>query len=94
MLLPLRSLQAQGSSNLGQADVLAKRISLGMGGRFRGLRQREAGKQGNACDCGVFSLLFAEALARGQDPADVSQGQATAMRSRMRDTILKLAQRK
>mmetsp|Transcript_102080 Transcript_102080/g.288285 ORF Transcript_102080/g.288285 Transcript_102080/m.288285 type:complete len:214 (+) Transcript_102080:97-738(+) len=84
---------SMGTSNLPQARQIARKMVPAMcpGSTQSEVRVCDAGKQDNSCDCGVFSLLFAEALARGTDPASATPGQASALRRRMHETVWRLA---
>lgn len=77
---------SMGTGNLHTAQLLASKLAL-----KTEVRVAPAGKQQNACDCGVFALLFAEALCRDKDPKDVTQAQAEAARKHMASHIWRLA---
>mmetsp|Transcript_69940 Transcript_69940/g.109416 ORF Transcript_69940/g.109416 Transcript_69940/m.109416 type:complete len:85 (-) Transcript_69940:53-307(-) len=83
-----------GTSNHEQAVRLARKLlpAMGGGGQER-VQVCEAGKQDNQSDCGVFTLLFAERLAQGNDPARVTCDQAAQMRSQMHETIKALSKK-
>ncbi|CAK9040334.1 Probable sentrin-specific protease 8 (Deneddylase) (Sentrin/sumo-specific protease senp8) [Durusdinium trenchii] len=76
---------SMGSGNLHQAQLLASKLCSAR------VSVAPAGKQQNACDCGVFTLLFAEALSRGENPKDITQAQADEARNRMASKIRSLA---
>eukprot|EP00927_Polykrikos_kofoidii_P070714 TRINITY_DN67118_c0_g1_i1.p1 TRINITY_DN67118_c0_g1~~TRINITY_DN67118_c0_g1_i1.p1 ORF type:complete len:233 (-),score=48.43 TRINITY_DN67118_c0_g1_i1:52-702(-) len=85
---------SMGTSNLSQATELAQKLLPAMGGTGgQDVRPAvcEAGKQDNQSDCGVFALLFAEAIARGGDVATVGPRDAARLRQRIQDTVQKLA---
>ncbi|CAL1154892.1 unnamed protein product [Cladocopium goreaui] len=77
---------SMGTGNLHTAQLLAAKLAP-----KTEVRVAPAGKQQNACDCGVFALLFAEALCRDKDPKDVTQAQAEAARKHMASHIWRLA---
>merc|ERR1712187_147308 len=80
---------SMGTANHGQATCLARKLLPMMGGTGKEkVSVCEAGKQDNQSDCGVFTLLFAEALARGTRPGDVSCADAAQMRRTMYDSIM------
>ncbi|CAJ1407612.1 unnamed protein product [Effrenium voratum] len=78
-----------GGGNLRQAERIAAKLRPAMASH-PGEAPAPAPAQENACDCGVFTLLFAEALARHGDPAKVTQREASEARMRMKKQILAL----
>eukprot|EP00928_Gymnodinium_smaydae_P091846 TRINITY_DN75607_c0_g1_i1.p1 TRINITY_DN75607_c0_g1~~TRINITY_DN75607_c0_g1_i1.p1 ORF type:complete len:232 (+),score=51.94 TRINITY_DN75607_c0_g1_i1:50-697(+) len=87
---------SMGTGNLPTAQRLAGKLARAMRphcGKVQVL-SRPAGKQDNSSDCGVFTLLFIEALCRGTSPADVSPADAARWRHLAAETIRGLSSSK